>query len=318
MEIYDILIVGGGPAGLFASFTAGSHAMATKIIDILPELGGQLTSLYPEKFIYDIPGFPKILARDFASYLIDQAMQFNPEIRLGEKIVRMEHIQTDEGKLIKFTTDNGEVHFGRTILMTTGLSEMFPKKLDLPDIARFEDKGILYYVKNLKDLAGKRVLIVGGGNSALDWALNLNGIASEITIIHRRDTFRGQERSVEKLQNTPTFIKLSHELKAIRGSKKIESATIFNNRSGIEETLSLDHILFCLGFYTLPGPLKEWGLELKKNDIIVNSNMETNLPGIYAAGDICFYPGKVKMIVTGLGEAAMAVNAIREKIKIEK
>jgi thioredoxin reductase len=315
MDIFDILIVGGGPAGLFASYSAGSHALTAKIIDILPELGGQLTSLYPEKFIYDIPGFPKILAKEFAAYLVDQAMQFDPAIQLNEKIVHMERVQTDKGKSIRLTTDDGENHYGKTVLMTSGLSETLPKKLDLPDVQRFEDKGILYSVKHLNQLKGKKVLIVGGGDSALDWALNLNGIASEITIIHRRDTFRGQEKSVEKIQDTPIVIKLSHELKAIHGETKIESATIYDNKSGVEGSLAVDHILFCLGFFTQPGPLKEWGLELHKNEIIVNTNMETNLPGIYAVGDICYYPGKVKMIVTGLGEAAMAVNAIKNRIK---
>ena len=315
MDIFDVLIVGGGPAGLYSSYSAGSHSMTTKILDVLPELGGQLTSLYPEKFIYDIPGFPKILAKDFAAYLVDQAMQFNPMVRLGGKIVHMERVQTDKGKLIELTTVDGEHHFGKTVLMTSGLSEMLPKKLNLPDITKFEGKGILYNVKNLSLLKGKRVLIVGGGDSALDWALNLNGIASEITIIHRRDAFRGQEKSVEKLQSVPIKIKLSYELKAIHGNTAIESATIFDNRSGAEESLAVDHILFCLGFFTQPAPLKEWGLELHKNYVIVNPNMETNLPGIYAAGDICYYPGKVKMIVTGLSEAVMAVNTIRKVLK---
>jgi ferredoxin/flavodoxin---NADP+ reductase len=315
MEVFDILIVGGGPAGLFASYSAGSHVMTTKIIDILPELGGQLTSLYPEKFIYDIPGFPKILAKDFASYLIEQAMQFNPVIRLTKKIVHMDRSQTDKGKLIRLETVDGQSHFGKAVLLTTGLSETLPKKLELPGIEQYEGKGILYFVKHLNQLKGKRILIVGGGDSALDWALNLNGIASSITIIHRRDTFRGQEKSVEKLQGTPIVIKLSHELKAIHGDAQIESVTIFDNRTGNEEAIDVDAVLFCLGYYTLPGPLEEWGLELRKSEVVVNTKMETNLPSIYAAGDICYYPDKVKMIVTGLGEAAMAVNAIREKIK---
>ncbi|MFI5250990.1 MAG: NAD(P)/FAD-dependent oxidoreductase [Bacteroidota bacterium] len=315
MDIYDIIIIGGGPAGLFASYSAGMHSIETEIIDILPELGGQLTSLYPEKYIYDIPGFPKILAKEYAGYLINQATQNDPAISLGKRITRMEKTQTDKGKLFKLAADDGEIHHGRTILLTSGLSETLPKKLDLPDIARFENKGILYFVKNLKELAGKQLLIVGGGDSALDWALNLNGIAAEITIIHRRNAFRGQEKSVEKLQATPTIMKLSHELREIQGDRQIESAVIFNNETQREEILSIDNILFCLGFYTLPGPLKDWGLKMDKNDITVNQKMETNITGIYAAGDIAYYAGKVKMIVTGLGEATVAVNSIREYLR---
>lgn len=312
MNVFDILIAGGGPTGLYASYFAGMQSMSTEMIDILPELGGQLTSLYPEKFIYDIPGFPKILARDFARHLTEQAFQYNPSVSLSERIITMERVQTDKGKFFKLTAESGGEHFGRTLLLTSGLSESMPKKLDLPDIRRFENKGILYSVKELSKLKGKRLLIVGGGDSALDWALNLNGIASTITIIHRRHSFRGQEKSVQKLQATPTTIKLSSELRAIHGDDQITSAVIFHNGTMKEETIPVDNILFCLGFYTLPGPLKDWGITLDKSDVVVNAMMQTNVAGVHAAGDVCTYPGKVKMIVTGLGEAAIAVNSIKD------
>lgn len=307
-DIFDVTIVGAGPVGLYALYYAGLRDMRARIIDALPQLGGQLTALYPEKYIFDVAGFPKILAKDLANNLIEQALQYEPDVQLGEKVVKLEHLDDSGEKIIKLETDKENEYFTRTAVLALGIGAFVPRKLDIPDIDKLEGRGIHYIVKDKSVFKNQDILIVGGGDSAVDWALNLQGFAKKITLIHRRDVFRAHEDSLKKLFKSDADVKVFYELKRVHGDEHVEGATIFDNRTGEEIYLNVKHIILCLGFLANLEFLSEWGLELDKNAIRVNSKMETNLPGVFAAGDIVLYPGKLKLISTGFGEAAIAVN----------
>ncbi|CUS98109.1 NAD(P)/FAD-dependent oxidoreductase [Candidatus Kryptobacter tengchongensis] len=312
-EIFDITIVGAGPVGLYATYYSGLRDMKVKLIDALPQLGGQLTVLYPEKFIYDVAGFPEILAKELAENLIAQAMQYEPAIFLNEKIIKLESLEDE--KIIKLTSEGGNIHFSKTVVLSLGIGAFVPRKLDIPDVKRLEGRGIHYVVKDKSIFRCKNILIVGGGDSAVDWALNLEGIAKHITLIHRRDVFKAHEDSLKKLFNSTVEVKTFYELKRIHGDEHVKGATIFDNRTGEEIYLDVQHILLFLGFLANLEFIQSWGLEIDKNAIKVNSKMETNIPGVYAAGDIVNYPGKLKLISTGFGEAAIAVNNAKNYIE---
>lgn len=310
-EIFDITIIGGGPSGLFAAFYAGLRDAKTKIIDSLPQLGGQLAALYPDKYIFDIPGFPKVLAGEFVKRQVDQAMQFSPVICLDEKVTELK--PTSEG-MVKLETEVGNVHLSRTAIIAAGVGAFVPRTLDIPDVKRMEGKGIYYFVKDLDRFAGKRVMVVGGGDTALDWALGLQGVAKQVTLVHRRDRFRAHEESVNELLASPSQVLVLHELQALHGTDRIEAATVFNNQTGEEATLEIDALVLGLGFLANLGPIKNWGLDLVKNSILVDSTMHTNLPGVYAVGDITSYEGKIKLIATATAEAAIAVNYAKSQL----
>jgi thioredoxin reductase (NADPH) len=303
----DMVIVGGGPTGLFGAYYAGMRGMSVTILDSLDVLGGQLATLYPEKYIYDVAGFPKVLAKDLVADLIKQGLQHKPTVRLGEQVERLE-VSDDGGKLVyRVMTNKGE-YPARTILISAGMGAFAPKKLPLNNAQEFEGKGLYYFVQSAEPLRGKRVLIVGGGDSAVDWANMLSDVTDKQTLIHRRDGFRAHEDSVEKMRSGPTQIKVFYELKAIEGDETIERAVIYDNRSKVSDTLSVDAVLVNIGFESSLGPIREWGLELEGPQIKVDSMMQTNLAGIFAAGDVTTYPGKLKLIVTGFSEAAIAAN----------
>jgi thioredoxin reductase (NADPH) len=314
MELFDITIIGGGPVGLFASFYSGLRHMKTKIIDALPELGGQLTALYPEKFIYDVAGFPKVVAKELAKNLIEQALHHNPTVALGQKVESLVPIEHGGQKILRLTTQKHEEHLTKALLLTVGIGAFVPRRLDLPDIERFENNCVHYFVKDKGMFKEKDLLIVGGGDSAVDWALNLQDTAKSITLIHRRDEFRAHEDSVLKLMSSRAKVKLWFEVDSVIGNSSIEKVVIRNNKTNELETLHIDHLLLNLGFVASLGPLRDWGLEIEKGDIKVTTKMETNIPGIYAAGDIATFPGKLKLIATGFGEAAIAVNNIKSSI----
>jgi thioredoxin reductase (NADPH) len=303
--IFDITIIGAGPTGLFGLFYAGMREMTAKVIDSLEELGGQLTALYPEKFIYDMPGYYKVRSKDLVAAMAEQGLQYEAEVCLGEKVTELDRREDGTWQL---TTDAGDVHLSRTVVIAGGPGGFTPRKLALPRIREFEGRGIQYFVKDLQAFAGKRLLIVGGGDSALDWTESLEPIAAKITLIHRRDRFRAHESSVKRLLASSVDVLLFWELQAVHGRDRVEGATIFDNRSGETMELEVDAIIFSLGFVADIGPIRNWSLELEGNAIVVNSRMETNLPGVYAAGDIATYPGKLKLIATGVGEVAIAVN----------
>ena len=304
-DSYDITIIGGGPVGLFAAYYAGFRTLRTKIVESLDALGGQITALYPEKVIYDVAGFPRIIGRQLVDNLVEQAMQYHPTICTGETVTRL----TRAGDGMFTLETNKGTHPTRVLLVTAGIGAFHPKTFKKPEIDSFEGKGLFYFVRSFKDFQDKRVLIVGGGDSAIDWANGLVGIATSITLIHRRDQFRAAEDSVEKMLHSPITVKVFYELRRLEGDGRVQRAVIYNNKTNTDETIEVDAVIASLGFLSSLGPIQDWGLDLEGRDSIrVNTRMETNLPGIYAAGDIVTYPGKVKLIATGFGEAATAVN----------
>lgn len=306
MDLYDITIIGGGPTGLFGSFYAGLRGLKVKVIDVLPELGGQLTALYPEKYVYDVAGHPKILAKDLAKNLATQASLFKPTIVLGEKVLDLKKNEEGHWQII---TDASDSHYSKTVLLALGAGACVPKKLDADYDRALEGESIFYAVKNKERFRGKNVLIIGGGDSAVDWANEFSVLANKVTLIHRRDQFRAVQTSVEEMKRNKVDIKTFYELKEIKtNGKAVEEAIIFDNRTGKEETLKIDAIVINIGFVINLDFLKSWGLKMDVNAITVNEMMETSLPGVYAAGDIAAHTAKLKLIATGAAEAATAVN----------
>ncbi|MCO7125741.1 NAD(P)/FAD-dependent oxidoreductase [Sporolactobacillus shoreicorticis] len=304
-ELFDITIIGGGPTGLFTTFYAGMRQMKVKIIESLPQLGGQLSTLYPEKEIFDVAGFPKIKAKDLVKNLTVQAEQFHPDVVLDEAISSM--VRREDG-VIELIGASGRAHRTKTIVITAGVGAFAPRPLKVDQsVEKFTN--IHYYVQDVTIFKKRRVVILGGGDSAVDWANTLAPIAKSVTIIHRRDQFRAHETSVEAMKKASVQIKTPFIAKSVSGSQdRIDQLTIQMVKGETEETLPLDDLIVNYGFVSALGPIKDWGLELEKNSILVNSKMETNIPGVYAAGDIAAYPGKIKLIATGLGEAPTAVN----------
>jgi len=302
-EIKDVTIIGAGPVGLFGAFYSGIRGMSVRVIDSLAEPGGQLSALYPEKYVYDMPGFPEVLAKDLASAMIEQASRFSPEYVLGVRADSLE--RRDEVWIIG--TANGE-YATRTVIICAGVGAFSPTKIGVDREDEFEGKGLMYGVKSKEALRGKRVAIVGGGDSALDWALGLEGIASEITLIHRRDTFRAHEESAEHLSKSSVKTRLWEVVCELIGSDRLDAIVTENKKTGERTRIDCDVVSVNIGFKSNLGPILNWGLELEKTKIKVNSHMETNLPGIYAAGDVCTHDAKLDLIATGVGEVCMAVN----------
>lgn len=303
-ELYDLTIIGGGPAGLFTAFYAGMRQMSVKIIESLPQLGGQLAALYPEKYIYDIAGFPKVSAQDLVDGLCEQMDQFEPFVCLGQSVEQVEK-QADE--TFKITT-NTEVHHTKTIIITAGNGAFQPRKLQLEAAERFEGRNLHYFIKDMNQFAGRRVVLFGGGDSAVDWSLMLEPIAESVTIVHRRDKFRAHESSVDQLRNSKAKIRTPFVPADLIGDGRIEQVVLEEIGSDRKEVVEVDDVIVNYGFISSLGPIKDWGIDIEKNSIVVNSKMETNIKGIYAVGDICTYEGKVKLIATGFGEAPVAVS----------
>lgn len=303
-QIYDITIIGGGPAGLFTAFYGGMRQASVKIIESMPQLGGQLSALYPEKYIYDVAGFPKVLAQDLVNQLKEQISRFEQSICLEEKV---ENVVKRADNVFEITTDKG-IHFSKAVIITAGVGAFEPRRLEHPDAAKYEKSNLHYFVTDLNSFKGQRVAVIGGGDSALDWSLMLEPIAKEVTLIHRRDKFRAHEHSVEMLLASKVKVTTPYEVSALHGDERIERITLVNNQTKEELEVEVDAVIVNFGFISSLGPIKNWGLELEKGAIVVNSKMESNIPGIYAAGDIATYPGKVKLIAVGFGEAPTAVN----------
>lgn len=306
-EAKDLTIIGGGPTGLFAAFYAGMRGISARIIDSLPDLGGQLMALYPEKYIYDVGGFPRILARDLAKALIDQGLQFGADVRLEEQVQALE--KHESGFTIATAQDSYPT---KTILIAAGKGAFAPRSLECPGYDELLGKGVAYHVKDPAAYHGKKVLVVGGGDSAVDWVLNLKGKVTRLILIHRRDGFRAHAHSMKLLReavDSGEIELLTHkEVRSIAGDGCVRAVTIFDNRTNEETTFDVDAIIALIGFKPDLGPLAHWGLEFEKNSIKVNARLETNIPGIFAAGDIATYEGKLELIATGFSEAVMAVN----------
>ena len=310
-KVYDITIIGGGPVGMFTAFYGGMRQASVKIIESLPQLGGQLSALYPEKYIYDIAGFPKVRAQELVNNLKEQMAKFDQTIVLEQAV---QDVEKQADGIFKLTTDK-EVHYSKTIIITAGNGAFQPRRIEIEDAKQYEQKNLHYFIDDLTQFAGQNVVVFGGGDSAVDWALMLEPIAEKVTIVHRRDKFRAHEHSVENLKNSKVEIKTPYIPDQLIGTGEAIETVILKEATG-EATVSLDvdAVIVNYGFVSSLGPIKNWGLEIQKNNIVVNSRMETNIPGIYAAGDIATYDGKVKLIASGFGEAPTAVNHAKQFI----
>lgn len=312
----DILIIGAGPTGLFAVFEAGLLKLKCHIIDALPQIGGQLSELYPKKPIFDIPGYPEVLAGDLVDNLMEQIKQFQPGFTLGE---RAETIEILEDGTFVVTTDKGTKHQANSIAIAGGLGSFEPRKPLIQDIEFYENKGVKYFIKNPEKFRDKRVVISGGGDSALDWSIFLANVASEVTLIHRRNEFRGALDSVEKVQELKNQGKIRlitpAEVVGLNGSERLESVDLDDGKGG-HQKIETDYFIPLFGLTPKLGPIANWGLEIEKNAIKVNNALDyqTNIPGIYAIGDVNTYPGKLKLILCGFHEATLMCQSVYQRM----
>lgn len=306
----DILIIGAGPTGLFAVFEAGLLKLKCHILDALPQAGGQLSELYPKKPIYDIPGFPDVLAGDLVNNLMEQIKQFEPGFTLGE---RAETIEKQEDRSFIVTSNEGTQFHAKVVAIAGGLGSFEPRKPLIDGINFYENRGIKYFIKDPEEFRDKRVVIAGGGDSALDWSIFLSDVASEVTLIHRRNEFRGALDSVEKVQELKDSGKIRMitpaEVVGLNGAEHIESIDIDEN--GAHRNIPTDFFIPLFGLTPKLGPIGNWGLEIEKNAIKVNNALDyqTNIPGIFAIGDVNTYPGKLKLILCGFHEATLMCQA---------
>ncbi|EDP68972.1 pyridine nucleotide-disulfide oxidoreductase family protein [Carnobacterium sp. AT7] len=304
-DIFDITIIGGGPVGMFAAFYGGMRNAKVKIIESLPQLGGQLSMLYPEKDIYDIAALPVVKGQELIDNLSVQISRFDPTICLEEEVINV--VKNDNG-IFELTTTNS-VHYSKSIIITAGNGAFQPRRLELEHADDYEGKTLHYYVNNIEQFKNRTVAICGGGDSAVDWALALEPIAKKVYLIHRRNKFRALEHSVSLLNQSSVEVITPYIPVALKGNHPhIKSIQLKEVRGESEKELEIDNFLINYGFTSSIGPMKNWGFEVKRNEIPVNTKMETTVPGIYAAGDICTYEGKIKLIATGFGEAPTAIN----------
>jgi len=302
----DILIIGAGPTGLFTVFEAGLLKLKCHLIDALPKAGGQCSEIYPKKPIYDIPAYPEILAGDLTHKLLEQCKQFEPGFTLGE---RAETIDKQKDGTFIVTTSKGTKHHAPVVAIAGGLGSFEPRKPLIDNLVEYEDKGVEYIIKEPEFYRNKKVVIAGGGDSALDWSIFLSDVASEVTLIHRRNEFRGHLDSVEKVQELKNAGKINlitpAEVIGVEGNGKIEAITVKQDAKTF--TKQCDHFIPLFGLSPKLGPIADWGLEIEKNAIKVNNALDyqTNIPGIYAIGDVNTYPGKLKLILCGFHEATL-------------
>ena len=311
----DILIIGAGPTGLFAVFEAGLLKLKCHIIDALPQAGGQLSELYPKKPIYDIPGFPEVLAGDLVNNLIEQSKQFQPGFTLGETAETIQKL--DDGTFI-VTTNKGTQHHANAVAIAGGLGSFEPRKPLIEDLEFYENKGVEYFVKDPEHFRNKNIVIAGGGDSALDWSIFLSDIAKSVTLIHRRNEFRGALDSVEKVQELKHSGKIKlitpAEVIGLKGDEHLEAIDVEQN--GAHMTIATDYFIPLFGLTPKLGAIANWGLEIEKNAIKVNNSLDyqTNIEGIYAIGDVNTYPGKLKLILCGFHEATLMVQSVYQRM----
>jgi thioredoxin reductase (NADPH) len=298
----DLLIVGAGPVGLFGAYYAGVRTLSTVVLDSLEEPGGQITAMYPEKAIFDVAGFPAIKGRDLVEQLVAQAAPFNPDYQLGHQAVGLER---GDGSFA-VTTEAGMRIEARAIVITGGIGTFTPRPL--PTGGEYLGRGMVHFVPDPTVYEGKDIVVVGGGDSALDWALMLENVGTTVTIVHRRDEFRGHQHSVELLRKSSVQILTDAQISAVRGDPDVTEVDITIKGQDAPTTLPCDTLIAALGFTANLGPLMEWGIDIQKRQIMVDTAGRTSVPGIFAAGDIVDYDGKVKLIATGFGEVATAVN----------
>jgi len=317
----DILIIGAGPTGLFAVFEAGLLQLKCHLIDALPQAGGQCSEIYPKKPIYDIPGFPEVLAGELVDNLMEQIKPFQPGFTLGERAETIEKLEDDS---FMVTTNKGTKHQAPIVAIAGGLGSFEPRKPLLEDLSKFEDNGIAYIIKDPEVYRNKKVVVAGGGDSALDWSIFLADVASEVTLVHRRNEFRGALDSVEKVQHLKNEGKINlitpAEIVGLKGSDTLEAVTIRKSTNPKENfDLAVDNFIPLFGLSPKLGPIGDWGLDIEKNAIKVNTfDYQTNIPGIYAIGDVNTYPGKLKLILCGFHEATLMCQSAYQRIFPDK
>ncbi|WP_425411641.1 NAD(P)/FAD-dependent oxidoreductase [Lacticigenium naphthae] len=304
-KIYDITVIGGGPVGMFTAFYAGLRNAKVKIIETLPVLGGQVSLLYPDKTIYDVAGFPRIKGTDLIEQLEDQMEAFDQTICLEEEVLTV--TKTEAGYFELKT--NKDTHYSKTVIVTVGKGAFIPRKLKIPGAEIYETTNLHYLVSNIEQYRNKKVAICGGGDSAVDWALTLKEVAEKVYLVHRRDKFRAHEYPVSLVKNSSVEVLTPYVPTSLSGDRDaLETVTFTKVKSDESLTLDVDYFVVNYGFTSTLGPVKNWGLNTLKQEIVVNPKMETSVAGIYAAGDIATYEGKIKLIATGFGEAPTAVN----------
>ena len=305
-KIYDLTIIGAGPVGIYGAFYAGMHGMTTKIIDALPELGGQLAAIKHEKYIYDLPGHPKIKAGEMIEQLTVQMDQFKDRIDVVTN-TNVQTVEKLEDGTFKICTDK-ECHYSRSIVITAGNGAFTPRKLDVANANDFSN--IHYFVSTMETFKGKDVVIFGGGDSAVDWALMLDGVAKNVSIVHRRDEFRAHASSVDNLKASNVEILTPYVAAGLTGENgRVTAVELTNVTTNETKLVHADEVIVLYGFISSLGPIKEWDLELDKNALCVDISQQTSINGIFAAGDACTFDGKIKMITTGFGEVVVAINA---------
>lgn len=318
----DILIIGAGPTGLFTVFEAGLLKLRCHLIDALPQAGGQCSEIYPKKPIYDIPGFPEVLAGELVDNLMEQIKPFQPGFTLGERAETIEK-QADDTFIV--TTNKGTKHQAPVVAIAGGLGSFEPRKPLLENLAKFEDRGVAYIIRDPEVYRNKKVLIAGGGDSVLDWAIFLADVAAEVTLVHRRNEFRGALDSVEKVQELKNLGRINlitpAEVVALEGNENLEAVVVRKNSEPKEDIrIALDSFIPLFGLSPKLGPIADWGLEIEKNAIRVDNTLDyqTNIPGIYAIGDVNTYPGKLKLILCGFHEATLMCQSAYQKIHPDK
>jgi len=304
----DLLIIGAGPTGLYATYYAGFRDLRVALLDALPEVGGQIAALYPEKALYDVAGFPAVRGQELVDALHAQARSADPLMLLGRTATGL--VEHEDG--VEVRTDTGDTIRAGAVLITAGIGSFTPR--ELPVGSEYLDRGLRYFVPRLAELADQDVLVVGGGDSALDWALGLEDVARSVTLVHRRPQFRAHERSVAQLEQSSVEVLTPYEVAKVAGEDVIEEVVV-ETRDGERRTLAVQAVVAALGFIADLGPIDAWGLEQHRRHLLVDRTMRTNRQRVFAAGDLAHYEGKVKLISIGFGEAALAVNHITALVR---
>jgi ferredoxin/flavodoxin---NADP+ reductase len=323
--VVDVTILGAGPVGLSAAYYVGHREGTVRIVESLEQIGGQVAATYPEKHVFDVAGFPKILGQKLVDMCAEQGLQFGADLMLGEEAKELRRVSENGEQLLSLTTDAGRTYLSRAMIITAGHGAFEPRRLGVEGIDEWLGKGLHYVVREKAQFAGKRCVIVGGGDSALDWTLGLQDTAElPITLVHRRDRFRALESSLSEARKLEAEgavrILTPHEVRGVHGNGQVERVTIENTSTGELEEHDCDALITLLGFVSHLGSIADWGLELEgKRQIKIDpTTCETSMPGVYAAGDVAGYPGKITLITVGMGEAAIAANNVIASMRGEK
>ena len=307
-EIYDVTIIGGGPIGLFTAFYSGMRELKTKVIEYLPQVGGKVTYFYPEKILRDIGGIPGVSGADLIKQLNEQASTFDPTMVFGE---RVDDLERGEDDTFILTSHNGERHYTRSVILAIGHGTLGMKKLPVDGAEYFEGGNLHYAVERVEDFRGKHVMISGGGDSAIDWANRLEPIADKVTIVHRREAFRGHESSITELNKSETHVKCSCYVSDVIGKEHIEQVVLTHVDTGEKETVTIDALLVNHGFDLDLGGIQNWGMTMNDGKVVTDAKMETSIRGVFAVGDIVTYPHRLTLIAGGLAEGPKALNSAK-------